>query len=132
MNWYVQVLKKYADFSGRARRREYWLFLLFNILISVVLTVIDFMIGTYSNTLGIGALGCIYFLAVLIPSIAVAVRRLHDTDRSGWWCLLFLIPIIGHIVLLIFMIIDGTPGPNRFGPSPKEAAPAVVASPGAV
>jgi uncharacterized membrane protein YhaH (DUF805 family) len=132
MNWYVQVLKKYADFSGRATRKEYWLFVLFNVLISVVLSVIDFMIGTYSASIGMGLLGGIYACAVLIPAIAVTVRRLHDTDRSGWWFLIVLIPIIGAIVLLVFMIIDGTPGPNRFGPSPKEAAPAVVASPGAV
>jgi uncharacterized membrane protein YhaH (DUF805 family) len=132
MNWYVQVLKKYADFSGRARRKEYWLFILFNILISLVLTAIDFMIGTYSASLGMGLLGGIYACAVLIPAIAVTVRRLHDTDRSGWWFLLVLIPIIGPIVLLVFMIIDGTPGSNRFGPSPKEVAPAAVASPGAV
>ncbi len=132
MNWYVQVLKRYADFSGRTRRKEYWLFVLFNILISIVLTVIDFMIGTYSASVGMGLLGGIYACAVLIPAIAVTVRRLHDSDRSGWWCLLILIPILGPIVVLIFMIIDGTPGPNRFGPSPKEAAPPVVASPGAV
>ena len=97
-----------------------------------MLTVIDFMLGTYSASVGIGLLGGIYACAVLIPAIAVTVRRLHDTDRSGWWFLIVLIPVIGPIVLLVFMIIDGTPGPNRFGPSPKEVAPAVVASPGAV
>ncbi len=132
MNWYVQVLKKYADFSGRARRKEYWMFVLFNVLISVVLTIIDFMLGTYSASIGIGLLGGIYACAVLIPAIAVTVRRLHDTDRSGWWFLIVLIPVIGPIVLLVFMIIDGTPGTNRFGPSPKEVVPAVATSPGAV
>ena len=131
MNWYIQVLKKYVDFSGRARRREYWMFVLFNILISLVLTIVDFMLGTYNGRLGIGLLGGIYACAVVIPGIAVTVRRLHDTDRSGWWILIVLIPIIGPIVLLVFMLIDGTPGPNRFGPSPKEIATAAVASPGA-
>ncbi len=95
MNWYVQVLKKFADFSGRARRKEYWLFVLFNILITIVLTIVDFMIGTYSVSLGIGLLGAIYACAVLIPGIAVTVRRLHDTNRSGWWLLIVLVPIIG-------------------------------------
>ena len=129
MNWYVQALKKYADFSGRARRKEYWLFVLFNIVISCVLTIVDVMIGTYSQAVGIGVLAGIYALAVLIPGIAVSVRRLHDTDRSGWWLLIVLIPIIGPIVLIVFMCIDGTPGTNRFGPSPKEA-PVVAPAPG--
>ena len=120
MNSYVQVLKKYADFSGRARRKEYWLFVLFNIIISCVLTVIDFMVGTYNQAVGIGVLTGIYALAVVIPGIAVSVRRLHDTDRTGWWLLIVLVPIVGPIVLIVFMCIDGTPGTNRFGPSPKE------------
>ena len=128
MNWYVQVLKKYADFSGRARRKEYWFFVLFNIIISCVLSVIDVMTGTYNQVAGIGLLSGIYALAVLIPAIAVSVRRLHDTDRSGWWLLIVLIPIVGAIVLIVFMCIDGTPGTNRFGPSPKEVAVAVPAT----
>jgi uncharacterized membrane protein YhaH (DUF805 family) len=130
VNWYVQVLKKYADFSGRARRKEYWMFVLFNIIISLGLTIVDFMIGTYSLAHGIGLLGSIYALAILIPGIAVTVRRLHDTDRSGWWILIVLIPVVGPIVLLVFMLIDGTPGPNRFGPSPKELPPGAASSPG--
>ena len=85
MNWYLDVLKKYAVFSGRARRKEYWFFVLFNIVISLVLGLIDGVIGSASAETGVGLLGGIYALAILIPTIAVAVRRLHDTGRSGWW-----------------------------------------------
>ena len=119
MNWYLDVLKKYAVFSGRARRKEYWFFVLFNIIASIVLAIVDTMTGTMSEAYGIGLLGGIYSLLVLIPGIAVSVRRLHDTDRSGWWLLLAFIPLIGAIVLLVFMVLDSTPGDNRFGPNPK-------------
>jgi|SRR5690554_1828813 len=121
MNWYLAVLKKYAVFSGRARRKEYWFFALFNIIISFVLGFIDGFVGTFSVDAGIGVLGGIYTLAILLPSIAVSVRRLHDTDRSGWWLLISLVPIIGVIVLLVFMIQDSKPGENRYGAYPKEA-----------
>ena len=82
MNWYLEVLKKYADFSGRAQRKEYWYFVLFNVLIAIVLAIIDISLGI-ANREGLGPLRGIYSLAVLIPSIAVGVRRLHDTGRSG-------------------------------------------------
>jgi len=120
MNWYLEVLKKYAVFSGRARRREYWYFVLFNIIISIVLAVIDMMTGSFSAESGMGLLGGIYTLAILIPSVAVSVRRLHDTSRSGWWLLIALIPLIGAIVLLVFMVQDGKPGANQYGTNPKE------------
>ncbi|HDQ03719.1 MAG TPA: DUF805 domain-containing protein [Deltaproteobacteria bacterium] len=121
MNWYLEVLKKYAVFSGRARRKEYWFFVLFNIIITVILALIDIKMGLFSAEAGIGLLTGIYLLAILIPSIAVVVRRLHDTDRSGWWILISFIPILGGIILLIFMVLNGTPGENRFGANPKEA-----------
>ena len=126
MNWYLQALKKYADFSGRARRKEYWFFVLFNIIISVVLTVCDVFMGTYSAAASIGILTGIYTLAVLIPGIAVTVRRLHDTGRSGWWILIILVPLIGAIVLLIFMLIDSQAGTNAYGPSPKTGDPTIA------
>ena len=119
MNWYIAVLKKYAVFTGRARRSEYWFFILFNVIISLVLGFIDGFLGLGDPEAGVGLLSVIYGLAVLIPSIAVGVRRLHDTDRSGWWLLISLIPLIGGIVLLVFIVLDGTPGENRFGPNPK-------------
>jgi uncharacterized membrane protein YhaH (DUF805 family) len=120
MNWYLEVLKKYAVFSGRARRREYWYFFLFNIIISIVLAVIDGVTGSFSPEAGMGLLSGIYTLAVLIPGIAVSVRRLHDTERSGWWLLIALVPLIGAIVLLVFMVQDSKPGQNQYGVNPKE------------
>ena len=118
MNWYLEVLKKYAVFDGRARRKEYWMFFLINVVISVVLGAIDVLLGTFSQT-GVGVLQSLYSLAVLIPSIAVTVRRLHDTGRTGWWILIGLIPFIGGIILLIFMVLDSEPGTNQYGPNPK-------------
>lgn len=113
MNWYLTVLKKYAVFSGRARRKEYWIFFFFNVIIASVLGFIEGLAG------GPGVLGSLYSLAVLIPGIAVSVRRLHDTNRSGWWLLIGLVPLIGTIVLLVFMVQDGQPGENQYGPNPK-------------
>ena len=122
MSWYLEVLKKYAVFSGRARRKEYWYFFLFNFLITIVLLIIDGMTGTLTAEAGIGLLGGIYALAVLIPALAVSVRRLHDTDRSGWWLLIMLIPLIGVIVILVFTVQDSKPGENQYGSNPKGAA----------
>ena len=122
MNWYLHVLKNYATFSGRARRKEYWMFFLFNVLISLGLGVLDVVAGTYSVEYETGFFSALYSLLVLIPSIAVSVRRLHDTNRSGWWILISLIPIIGVLVLFVFMCLDSQPGTNRFGVNPKEAA----------
>ncbi len=119
MSWYLEAFKKYAVFSGRSRRKEYWYFVLFNIIVAIVLSLIDMLLGTFSSTSNIGLLSGIYSLAVLIPTIALTVRRLHDIDRSGWWILINLVPFIGSIVILIFALLDGTPGDNRFGPSPK-------------
>lgn len=121
MNWYLEVLKKYAVFSGRARRKEYWFFVLFNIIIAFALTFIDFSTGLYDVEYEIGLLSSLYSLAVLVPSIAVTIRRLHDTSRTGWWFLIAFIPIIGVIVLLVFMVFDSTPGDNQYGPNPKDA-----------
>ncbi|MHB8729447.1 MAG: DUF805 domain-containing protein [Sulfuricaulis sp.] len=122
MNWYLEVLTKYAVFSGRASRKEYWFFCMFNIIIGVVLTVIDRMTGSYNAKAGMGLLSGIYALAVMIPSAAVLMRRLHDTNRSGWWLLIGLIPLIGVIVLFVFLAQDSKPGVNQYGASPKEPA----------
>lgn len=121
MEWYLKVLKNYADFSGRARRKEYWFFFLFNFIIALVLGLVDGVTGTLNPALGIGLLGGIYSLAVLIPGLAVSVRRLHDTGRSGWWLLIALVPLIGAIVLLIFLVSDSKPEANQYGVSPKQA-----------
>ena len=118
MNWYIEVMKKYAVFSGRARRREYWMFVLFNIIIALVLSIIEGIAdaGSENNR---SVLATLYGLAVLLPSLAVSVRRLHDTGRSAWWMLIGLIPIIGTIVLLIFIIQDSQLMDNQYGPNPK-------------
>jgi uncharacterized membrane protein YhaH (DUF805 family) len=113
VHWYVDVLKKYAVFSGRARRQEYWMFTLFSVIISIVLSIIDNVAGTSP------ILGAIYSLVVLLPSLGVAVRRLHDTDRSGWWLLIGLVPLVGGIILLVFLASDGKPHENSHGPNPK-------------
>jgi uncharacterized membrane protein YhaH (DUF805 family) len=121
MNWYLEVLKKYAVFDGRSRRSEYWYFVLYNVLFSVIALLIDVVTGTYHRAIGLGLVGGIYSLGVLIPSLAVAVRRLHDTDRSGWWLLVGLIPILGWIVLLVYYVQDSSPGNNRYGANPSNA-----------
>ncbi|WP_421266948.1 DUF805 domain-containing protein [Aeromonas veronii] len=114
MNWYISVLKQYAVFSGRARRTEYWMFVLCNVIVMLLLGMVDKLIGGDNELIS-----SIYSLAVLLPSLAVAARRLHDTDRSAWWLLLGLIPIIGTLVLIYFMVCNGQQGPNRFGEDPK-------------
>jgi len=119
MNWYLEVLKKYAVFSGRARRKEYWMFFLFNIIIGLVLGLIEGIVGIAPES-DQSILANLYSLAVLIPGIAVSVRRLHDTDRIGWWLLIGLVPLIGAIVLLVFMVQDSKPGQNQYGENPKE------------
>lgn len=114
MNWYISVLKQYAVFRGRARRTEYWMFVLCNVIVMLLLSMVDKLIGGDKEFIS-----GIYSLAVLLPSLAVTVRRLHDTDRSGWWLLIGLIPIIGTLVLIYFMASNGQQGPNRFGDDPK-------------
>jgi uncharacterized membrane protein YhaH (DUF805 family) len=112
IDYYTGVLKNYAGFEGRARRAEYWQFALVNIIIIIVLDVIGLAIK-------FPLLGLVYGLAVLVPSLAAAFRRLHDTGRSAWWILIGLVPLVGGIVLLVFTCLDSTPGPNQFGPNPK-------------
>ena len=109
-NWYVEVLKKYAVFDGRARREEFWMFTLVNLIVAIVLQLIS------------PFLGMIYSFAVLLPGLAVGARRLHDTGRSGWWLLIGLIPLIGIIVLIVFFVQDSQPGENEFGANPKALA----------
>lgn len=106
---------KYVTFSGRARRAEYWWFILATILVSIVLGVIDGLLGLGGE---FGLLSNIWSLAVFLPSLAAGARRLHDTDRSAWWLLIMLLPLIGVIVLIVFFAQKGTDGPNRFGADP--------------
>jgi len=115
MEWYLMVLKKYAQFNGRSRRKEYWMFLLFNTIISYALQFVDHFISDSP----LGFLSGIYSLAVILPSLAVGIRRLHDVNKSGWYYLLLLLPIIGWIWLIILLATDGTQGPNKYGADPK-------------
>lgn len=111
-------LTQYVGFSGRARRSEYWWFVLFSFLVSVVAAILDAILGTGGDFGRTGLIGGLASLALLLPSLAAAVRRLHDTSRSGWWILIGLIPIIGWIVLIVFYVQDSH-GDNQHGPSPK-------------
>lgn len=108
------VLTKYVTFAGRARRSEFWWFTLFAVILYVVAAIID-------AAAGISALAIIVALALFLPSLAVTVRRLHDTGRSGWWILISLIPLVGGLVLLVFECQDSQPGSNNYGPSPKDS-----------
>jgi uncharacterized membrane protein YhaH (DUF805 family) len=119
MDWYLSVLKKYAVFSGRAQRAEYWYFILFNVLAMIALVIVDSITGSFSDDLGMGLLSGLYYLGVLVPSVAVSVRRLHDTSRSGWWLLIGLIPLVGGLILLFFTVQDSKPGSNEYGLNPK-------------
>lgn len=114
MDWYTDVLRQYTVFTGRAGRQEFWMFALINFGIMIAISVVE-------NVLGLGILSFVYSLAVFLPSLAVTIRRLHDTDRIGWWSLVALIPLVGWIILLVLMALPGTPGPNRYGPAPAGA-----------
>jgi len=125
MNWYLDAWKNYINFQGRARRKAYWMFVLFNLIALVVLRFIEGAVGL-SGQNGYGILTGLYTLAIILPLIALAVRRLHDTGRSGWWILIGLVPLIGPIVLIVFYVTDSQPGTNQYGPNPKESAPPAV------
>lgn len=133
LEWMLMPYKRYADFSGRSRRKEYWMFALLQVIVSIILTALIFSGGmafdpatgapAFGSTFYIGVgLMLIYVLATFIPSLAVMVRRFHDQDKSGWFVLLSFIPYVGGIVVLVFMCLEGTRGPNRFGPDPKDPA----------
>jgi uncharacterized membrane protein YhaH (DUF805 family) len=118
--WFrAAVLGKYMTFRGRARRREYWNYVLFYFLLYLGLLLIDALTGTFSIETEMGFLSGLFTLLTLLPTIAVAVRRLHDTDRSGWWLLLGVVPLLGAIVLLYFTVQEGDAGDNEYGADPK-------------
>ncbi|WP_026908522.1 DUF805 domain-containing protein [Paucisalibacillus globulus] len=120
MQWYLKVWRNYANFNGRARRQEYWMFMLFNLLIIFVPTAIELAIKGRDADPGIlGYFSAVYLLAALIPSLAVLVRRLHDIGKSGWWVFFNFIPLAGGIVILVFNCLDSMPGSNKYGENPK-------------
>jgi uncharacterized membrane protein YhaH (DUF805 family) len=120
MKYYLKALKNYANFSGRARRKEYWLFTLYNIIIFVALVFLGAMVGFPGGAEGVFVFVAFYMVGVLIPALAVSVRRLHDTGRSGWWFLLNFVPF-GAIVVLVFLVQDSNPASNKFGKNPKRS-----------
>lgn len=125
MEWMLMPLKRYADFSGRSRRKEYWMFIL-GVFIAVILaSIIEGVLGLSGMVGGVyGPITTIILLGIIIPGIAVQIRRFHDQDKSGWFVLLGLIPFVGGLIVLVFMCLEGTSGPNRFGPDPKGGNPA--------
>jgi len=127
MRWMLMPLRRYAEFSGRSRRKEYWMFVLLNALIGLTVGLV-FLVGYYADMsqtemdtwlMPVVYLAGLYSLVAIIPGIAVTVRRLHDTDRSGWAILWGLVPLIGALLLILFYVTEGTRGPNRFGVDPK-------------
>lgn len=122
MNLMFEPLRKYATFTGRARRMEFWLFWLFTFVVGLVSSMLTGGLGPdpLHPAFGLGFLiYCVISLALFIPSLAVGFRRLHDTDRSAWWLLIGLIPLLGALVLIVFFLLEGTRGPNKYGPDPK-------------
>jgi uncharacterized membrane protein YhaH (DUF805 family) len=120
MNWFLGGLKKYADFSGRARRKEYWMFFLFYIIFAFVASILDSLLGLDFGDGMYGVIYLLYSLALLLPYLAVGVRRLHDIGKSGWWLFIAFIPLAGAIWLIVLLATDGQPGENEYGPNPKE------------
>ena len=125
MNWYLTVIKNYVGFKGRARRKEYWMFILFNMIFMIAALILDNMLGTTQNgvvygDIGYGPIYGLYTLAVFLPALAVLVRRLHDIGKSGWMILITLIPIIGAIWLFVLLVTEGELTRNKYGSNPKE------------
>ena len=128
LDWMLMPLRRYAEFTGRSRRKEYWMFALFNVIVMIGLAAIGGMLGAFSpdssggmstgSGLLFGLFG-IYGLAIIVPSIAVQVRRFHDQDKSGWFVLLGFIPYLGGLIVFVFMLLDGTKGDNQYGADPK-------------
>ncbi|MGJ8549860.1 DUF805 domain-containing protein [Winogradskyella wichelsiae] len=127
MKWYLKVVKEnYANFTGRARREEYWMFVLFNMIFAFAIAFVSIGLGLMTELPLLSSLYFIYVLGIIVPSLAVTVRRLHDTGKSGWFFFVALIPVVGGIWLLVLLITEGDKGTNAYGPDPKEAVPADV------
>ncbi|HEV2748517.1 MAG TPA: DUF805 domain-containing protein [Allosphingosinicella sp.] len=121
MNWAILPLKRYSDYGGRSRRKEFWLFQLLMLVLSVITGALDFALGLDRLLFdSMGPLTFATFAALVTPSLAVAIRRLHDIGRSGWWLLMIFVPILGLLVLIYFFVLEGTRGPNGYGPDPLE------------
>ena len=125
MQWYLDVLKKYAVFSGRARRKEFWMFVLFNFIAAILAGILDNILHTTYSNQSTGIISTLYSLAVLLPGLGVAIRRMHDIGKSGWWILVSLIPVAGIIWYIVLAATEGQHGDNQYGADPK-AAPEMV------
>ena len=122
MNYYIDCLtKKYCCFSGRARRKEYWMFVRFNFIAALVIGFVGGFLAGLTNVTAFAFLGTIYNIAVIVPSMGLLFRRLHDIGKSGWWWLIGLVPFVGWIVIIVFCCLDSQPGDNQYGPNPKGA-----------
>jgi uncharacterized membrane protein YhaH (DUF805 family) len=120
MEWMLMPVKRYADFSGRSRRKEYWMFILGFVIAMIVVSILEGILGMSGMVGGVyGPLTLLLILGLFIPALACQVRRFHDQDKSGWFVLLGFIPLIGGLIVLVFMCLEGTKGPNRFGEDPK-------------
>lgn len=119
MRWYLEVLKKYVVFDGRARRKEYWMFVLFNVIFALIAMGLDNLLGITFNNIPYGYIYMLYILAVVLPGLAAGVRRLHDVGKSGWWLFISLIPFVGQIWLLVLLATEGQSGQNQYGLDPK-------------
>lgn len=130
MEWYIRAFKKATQFSGRAHRREYWMFFLWNAVFGLAASIVDRAAGLEFDTgiaiggepVTVGVVWIVYSLVVLVPSLAIVSRRLHDVNRSGWWQLIGLIPIVGLVVVIVWLATQGMNGPNQFGPDPRLSA----------
>jgi len=124
MKWYIKVLQQFDDFNGRARRKEYWMFALFNTLFLIVIILLEIVLervlGIHLKVLGFSPLSKLYYLVTFVPVLAVTVRRLHDVGKSGWMCLIIFIPLIGFIWIFVLTVSAGNPGENQYGQNPKE------------
>lgn len=124
MEWYLKVVKEnYANFSGRARRKEYWMFMLFNLIVCLTLF---FLMALFEGSIFAYIflfIYCIYVLALIVPSMALIARRMHDTNRSGWAYFMNFIPVVGPFIVLHYVCTEGTSGDNRYGPDPKAEQP---------
>lgn len=120
MKWFIKVLKQYADFKGRARRKEYWMFVLFYSIFLIITSILDITLGIDFGGTGTGPITLLFYLVILIPGLAVTVRRLHDVGKSGWMILINFIPIIGGIWLLVLLLTNSNQGENKYGANPKE------------
>jgi len=119
MSWYIKVIKNYVNFNGRARRKEYWMFVLFSFIIAGAIMLLENLLGIADEYSGLGVISYLYSFAIILPSFAVIARRLHDIGKSGWWFFIILVPFVGSIWFLVLLATDSQPGDNIYGPNPK-------------